>query len=92
MITKTTKIVNQNGLHMRPSCMVVDIASGFDCDIKISAVGRESANAKSVMSISMLAAVVDDEVTVMADGEGEEEAVDAIIKLIEDGFSKAYAE
>lgn len=92
MVEKKTKIVNKYGLHMRPSCQIVDVAQTFECDIKISKEGSEPANAKSVMGLSMLAVLLDEEVIVTAEGDDEVEAVDAIIKLIDSGFETVEVE
>lgn len=92
LITKTIKIVNQHGLHMRPCCQIVDVAEAFDSDIKISKEGEEPVNAKSVMGLSMLAVLIDEEVTITATGDDEIEAVDAIVELIENGFPDQLVE
>lgn len=91
MFEKKTKIVNENGLHMRPGMILSDNANSFKSDIILEKDGVE-VNAKSIMSVTMLAALVDDEIIVRASGSDEEEAVDTLVKLIEDGFSEALAE
>ncbi len=85
MIEKKTKIVNEYGLHMRPGMILSDSANSFKSDITLEKDGTE-VNAKSIMSVTMLAAVVDDEIIVRADGPDEEDAVNTLVKLIEDGF------
>lgn len=91
MIEKKTKIVNKHGLHLRPGMILSDNANSFESDVTLEKDGME-VNAKSIMSVTMLAALVNDEIIVRADGPDEEEAVNALVKLIEDGFSKALAE
>jgi len=91
MFEKKTKIVNEYGLHMRPAMILTELADSFDCDITLVKKDME-VNAKSIMSVTMLAALVNDEIIVRADGPDEEEAVNTLVKLIEDGFSKVLAE
>ena len=85
MFEKKATIVNEYGLHMRPGMILSDNANSFKSDITLTKKDTE-VNAKSIMSVTMLAALVNDEITVRAVGPDEEEAVNALVKLIEDGF------
>jgi len=91
MIEKKTKVTNRNGLHMRPSMVVVDVAGKFNSDVTLVKKDME-VDAKSIMSVTMLAAVCNDEITVKAEGPDEEEAVDAIVHVIKNGFLETLAE
>ncbi len=57
----------EHGLHLRPAAKLVKVAGRFDCQIKIECNGSV-ADAKSVMSVMMLEAMLQDELTVIAEG------------------------
>jgi phosphocarrier protein HPr len=87
MIQTTTTISNKLGLHARASAKLTKLAGSYPCDIYISR-GERRVNAKSIMGVMMLAAGIGSEVSVEAAGEREQEAVDAILALIEDKFGE----
>jgi len=87
MISRDFKISNKLGLHARPSAQLTQAASRFAADIHISRNGRR-VNAKSIMGVMMLAAGQGSTVTVEADGEDAEQALQAIGQLIADGFGE----
>lgn len=76
------EIKNRNGLHMRPAMLLVDMASKFSSEIKISN-AQTSADAKSIMQVTMLAAAAGTKLTLTAKGSDCEPAVEAIKELIE---------
>lgn len=81
MVEKETTIGAEEGLHARPATEFVKKAKEFDSEIKVFK-GEEEANAKSSMSIMTLGAKKDEEITIQADGEDAEEAVEALVELI----------
>jgi phosphocarrier protein len=87
MIRTTTTINNKLGLHARASAKLTKLAGSYPCDVFISR-GERRVNAKSIMGVMMLAAGIGSEVTVEANGEREQEAVDAILALIADKFGE----
>ena len=87
MIRTTTSINNKLGLHARASAKLTKLAGSYPCDIHISR-GERRVNAKSIMGVMMLAAGIGSEVVVEANGEREQEAVDAIVALIADKFGE----
>jgi phosphocarrier protein len=87
MISRDFTISNKLGLHARPSAQLTQTASRFAADIHIARAGRR-VNAKSIMGVMMLAAGQGSTVTVEADGEDAEQAVEAIGQLIADGFGE----
>lgn len=92
MITKTVKVISKDGIHMRPCGMIVDAAQSYDCDITITKNDGQEADAKSMMSITMLAILHGEEITIIANGDDEDNAVDAIVELIESDFDRILAE
>jgi phosphocarrier protein HPr len=87
MITREFTINNRLGLHARPSAQITQVASRFASDIHIARNGRR-VNAKSIMGVMMLAAGQGTVVTVDADGDDAQAAVDAIGALIDAGFGE----
>ena len=87
MISRDFRISNKLGLHARPSAQLTQMAGRFASEIHISRNGRR-VNAKSIMGVMMLAAGQGSTVTVEAEGEDAERAVDAIGRLIADGFGE----
>lgn len=80
-------ISNKLGLHARASAKLTKLAGSYPCDVWMSK-GERRINAKSIMGVMMLAAGLDSEVTVSTIGEGEEEALVALLALINDKFGE----
>lgn len=87
MIKKNTTISNKLGLHARASAKLTKLAGSFPCDVWISR-GERRVNAKSIMGVMMLAAGIGTEVTLETDGDREQEAMDALLALIQDKFGE----
>ena len=81
MVEKEAVIVPEAGLHARPAALFVKEAKGFGSDIVVVKDGKE-ANAKSSLGLMTLGAKHGDKVVVRAEGEDEEEAVDALVELL----------
>ncbi|NML48665.1 HPr family phosphocarrier protein [Ramlibacter sp. G-1-2-2] len=87
MIKKNTTISNKLGLHARASAKLTKLAGSFPCEVWLSR-GERRVNAKSIMGVMMLAAGIGTEVTLETDGEREEEAMNALLALINDKFGE----
>ena len=81
------EIVNKLGLHARAAAKLVNEASRFGAEITIHRDGK-SANAKSIMSVMMLAASCGASVEIDAEGEDAEVALDALGELIAGRFGE----
>ncbi len=81
MIERTMKIELENGLEARPVAVLVQKASMHDSTIYIHAEGKK-VNAKSIMGMMSLGLNMGEEVTVVADGTDERDAVDSIEKYL----------
>jgi phosphocarrier protein len=80
-------IINKLGLHARASAKLTHLASQFPCEVWMSRNGRRI-NAKSIMGVMMLAAAKGATVTIETTGEQEQEAMMAIVELINDYFGE----
>ena len=80
MVSQDILIINRLGLHARAAAQLVRLANEYPCDILLAKDGQVK-NAKSVMEVLMLGATKDTSLKVSADGEKEEEALEAIAAL-----------
>ena len=87
MIKATTRINNKLGLHARASAKLTKLAASFPCEVWISK-GERRVNAKSIMGVMMLAAGIGSELEMETDGAQEQEAMDALVALINDKFGE----
>jgi phosphocarrier protein len=81
-------IVNKLGLHARASAKLTQLAGSFKCEVWLARNGRR-VNAKSIMGVMMLAAAKGSSLTVETDGPDEDEAMDALTRLIADRFGES---
>ena len=87
MIKTTTTISNKLGLHARASAKLTKLAGSFPCDVWISR-GERRVNAKSIMGVMMLAAGRGATVELETSGTQEQEAMDALLALMNDKFGE----
>ncbi len=83
-------IHHQVGLHARPAAVFVRLASSFPAAITVSKAGGDlhPVNAKSILGILSLGANQNERIIITADGEREEEAVNALIELVRSNFGE----
>jgi phosphocarrier protein HPr len=82
MATGKVVVADEVGLHARPAAKFVQLAKRFGSDIRVSN-GERSADAKSMLAVLTLEVGQGDEVELEADGDDAEEAVRALIELLE---------
>lgn len=82
------EIVNSAGMHARAASKLVKLAGGFPCDIKLSGPEEDAVSAKSVMGVLLLCGSKGTMIEVEARGQDAQAAVDAIGRLIADGFGE----
>jgi len=87
MKEKKVKIVNKLGLHARPASLLVQTAMKYSSNITIIK-DEYKVDAKSIMGILMLAASCGTELIVQTEGPDEQEALDNIEKLFNEGFGE----
>ena len=87
MTQQDVQIINKLGLHARASAKLTQLASKFPCEVWMSRSGRR-VNAKSIMGVMMLAAAKGSTVNIETSGEREQEAIGAIVALINDCFGE----
>lgn len=87
MVEQLVTIRNALGLHARLAGVLSQAANQFSSNIYLQK-GLMKVNAKSIMGIMMLAASRGTELTIRAEGPDEEEAVEALTKLVDNGFDE----
>lgn len=87
MVEKTVTVTNRAGIHARPSAIIVQSVKNFKGNIYIEK-GSNKVNAKSIMGIITLGAAYGTELKIIAEGEDEEAAVDAVISLFNSNFEE----
>ncbi len=87
MQKQDAQIINILGLHARASAKLTQLASQFPCEVWLSRNGRR-VNAKSIMGVMMLAAAKGSTIAIETDGEREEEAMTALLALINNFFGE----
>ena len=87
MISKTLTVVNPSGLHLRPAGVLSQAAMKFKCDVIIEC-GDKKIVAKSVLNVMAAGIKCGTEITLVCDGEDEEEAMKTISQAIESGLGE----
>ena len=87
MIQVEKEIINKLGLHARAAAKLLKCANQFSSTIELQCNNKE-ADAKSILSLMVLAAGKGTKVTITADGEDEQIAVKEIGNLIDDYFGE----
>ena len=87
MCVKDVVIQNQVGLHARPATFFIQKANEFKSSIWVDKEDRR-VNAKSLLGVLSLGIVGNTDIRIIADGVDEEEAVLALVKLVESGFAE----
>lgn len=87
MVVKDITVQNQVGLHARPATFFIQKANEFKSSIWVEKEERR-ANAKSLLGVLSLGITGGTDIKILADGQDEAEAVDALTKLVDSGFSE----
>ena len=89
MYTKAITINNEVGLHARPATFFIQKANEFKSGIWVERDERR-VNAKSLLGVLSLGIVKGTEITLIADGADEKEAVEALVSLAENNFENGF--
>lgn len=87
MCEKDVTVQNQVGLSARPATFFIQKANCFKSSIWIEKEERR-VNAKSLLGILSLGIVGGTQIRIIADGADEQEAVTALIELVDSGFAE----
>ena len=87
MVSQKVVIKNPTGLHLRPAGILCKEAMQFKSHITFR-YRNNVANAKSVLSVLGACIKSGDEIEIVCEGEDEEEALKALVALVENGFGE----
>lgn len=87
MAQREFTIQNKLGIHARPAAQFVKMASRFSAEIRVEKDGEE-VDGKSIMGLMMLAAGHGSVITVAAEGEDADQALEALAGLVERKFEE----
>lgn len=87
MISQPITIINKLGLHARAAAKLVKTAGGYASQVTLDKAGQE-VNGKSIMGVMMLAASQGTELVLKVDGPDEQEAMSALVELVNDRFGE----
>lgn len=86
MFVMSVTVKNKVGLHARPATFFIQKANEFKASIWIEKEERR-VNAKSLLGVLSLGIVGETPIRIIADGADEQDAVKALVDLVESGFS-----
>ena len=87
MFVKDVVVENQVGLHARPATFFIQKANEFKSSIWVEKDERR-VNAKSLLGVLSLGIVGDTAIRILAYGSDEQQAVEALVALVESGFKE----
>ena len=87
MYVKDVTVQNQVGLHARPATFFIQKANEFKSSIWLEKEERR-VNAKSLLGVLSLGIMGDTEIRIIAGGVDEEQAVNALVALVDSGFAE----
>ena len=82
MAEREATIASRVGLHARPAAIFAEAAGDLPVEVTIAA-ADEAMDAASILSLMSLGAKHGDVVVLRAEGEGAEEALDTLVKILE---------
>ena len=87
MVSSKVTVQNSVGLHARPATFFIQKAHEFKSSIWVEKDERR-VNAKSLLGVLSLNLVQGAEISIIADGNDDAEAVKTLVDLIESNFSE----
>ena len=87
MFSKEVVVQNQVGLHARPATFFIQKANCYKCSIYVEKDDRK-VNAKSLLGVLSLGIAKGMTITLIADGQDEEAAINGLAALVGSGFNE----
>jgi phosphocarrier protein HPr len=81
----TVIVQHEAGLHARPAALFVKLAKQFNADIKVTSKSK-TVSAKSLVLLLTLGVQPNTELELTANGSDEQEAISALVRLVESNF------
>ncbi|HSL20711.1 MAG TPA: HPr family phosphocarrier protein [Vicinamibacterales bacterium] len=90
MVSRTVPVTNALGLHARAAARFVHTASTFASRVRVTRDGREM-DGKSILGLLLLSASHGSVITISTEGADEQQALDTLVRLAEEGFGEPCA-
>ena len=87
MKNRQVVITNASGLHARPATFFIQKANCYKCSVWVEKDDRK-VNAKSLLGVLSLGIAKGMTITLIADGQDEDAALDGLTALINSGFAE----
>ncbi len=87
MVTRKITITNSVGLHARPATYFIQEANKYKSTVSVKKDQRK-VNAKSLLGVLSLGIIQGMEIELEAEGVDENEAVNGLVELIDNGFNE----
>lgn len=85
MVSEKVKVINKEGMHMRPASLIAQTCGPMKSTVKLSYNGKEY-DCKSIMMLMTAGIKCGSEVEIIADGEDEQEALKKVVDLFNSGL------
>ncbi len=83
MVSGNITVMGKHGLHMRPAKELCQVAASYKCKISLES-DKVKTNAKSLLNVLGAGIKEGTSIKVICEGEDEEEALAAVIKVLSD--------
>lgn len=87
MASRAVTICNPLGLHARAAAKFVHLASRYTSRISVARAGRQ-VDGKSILGVLLLAAASGSTITIVAEGDDADVALDELCALVASGFGE----
>jgi phosphocarrier protein HPr len=87
MPSRTVEMLNKRGLHARASAKFVTLAAAQSAEVEVEKDGNRVCGT-SIMGLMMLGAAMGDTIVIHAEGDGADQAVEALSGLVEARFGE----
>jgi phosphocarrier protein HPr len=88
MPSRTVTVASSVGLHARPASLFAQAAAKLDVPVTLTSASGKSVNAKSILGVLSLGVGHGEEVTLAAEGEGAEQALETLAELLNTDLDK----
>jgi phosphocarrier protein len=88
MVSREVTVVNRLGMHARAAAKFVHLATKYRAQVHVTRDDRHM-DGKSIMGILLLAAARGMRITISAEGDDEQDALEALVSLVASGFGEA---
>lgn len=85
MMSQKVKVINPQGMHMRPAQLFVAEMGRFDSTVTII-FKEKTINGKSIMNLMASCIRMDSEIEIRCEGPQEEQALMAAVRLVQSGL------